>query len=32
MTYVFGTSRYKDVALQGIQGEVTFKNADFITL
>lgn len=32
MTYVFGTSRYKDVALQGIQGEITFKNADFITL
>ena len=31
MTYVWGTSRYADVALQAIQGEVAFENADFIT-
>ncbi len=31
-TYVWGTSRYADVSIQGIQGEIDFKNADFITL
>ena len=31
-TYVWGTSRYVDVSIQGIQAEVGFKNADFITL
>ena len=31
-TYVWGTSRYKDVTLQGIQGDISFKNADFINL
>lgn len=30
-TYVWGASRYVDVALQAIQGEVGFENADFIT-
>lgn len=30
-TYVWGTSRYVDIALQAIQGEVGFDNADFIT-
>lgn len=32
MTYVFGVSRYKDVSIQGIQGDVSFENADFITI
>jgi hypothetical protein len=32
MTYVFGTSRYADVSLQAIQGDIGFENADFITL
>mgnify|MGYP003531014180 FL=1 len=31
-TYVWGTSRYADVSIQGIQGEIDFKNADFISL
>ena len=31
MTYVFGTSRFKDIALQGIQAELTFENAGFIS-
>lgn len=30
-TYVWGTSRYVDVALQAIQAEVGFENAKFIT-
>lgn len=30
-TYVWGASRYVDVALQAIQGEVGFENAKFIT-
>lgn len=28
MTYVWGTSRYVDVSLQGIQGELTFDNLE----
>lgn len=32
MTYVWGASRYKDISLQAIQGDIAFENADFITL
>lgn len=32
MTYVFGVERYKDVALQAIQGDIELKNADFVYL
>lgn len=32
MTYVWGTSRYVDVALQGVQGNIDLINDDFITV
>ena len=32
MTYIMGTSRYKNISLQGIQGEMSFINADFCDL
>lgn len=32
MTYIMGTSRYKNVSLQGIQGEMSFTNAEFVDL
>ena len=32
MTYIMGTSRYKNVSLQGIQGELSFTNAEFVDL
>lgn len=32
MTYVFGTSRYEDVSLQAIQGDIAFQNTDFIRI
>jgi hypothetical protein len=31
-TYVWGTSRYVDVSIQAIQGDISFENDDFITL
>ena len=30
MTNIMGVSRYENAAIQGIQGEVSFANADFI--
>ena len=32
MTYIMGTSRYKNISLQGIQGEMSFTNAEFCDL
>lgn len=29
-TYLMGTSRYKNIAIQGIQGDLGFENADFV--
>lgn len=31
-TYLMGTSRYKNISIQGIQGDMAFDNCDFIGL